>query len=340
MLNFVAALLGGLAAIVFVVVRMLWLLPAFALSMASNSKEPDNPEWHFDRGVQLVETDPKRAISELTLAMQGLPPHPATYNYRGMAYFSLRDFHKAIADYSVAISLEPSVGLSYLNRGMALAQRGNISEGIADFETAVALDPDLPYEVTRPFSSVYQKRGITLVQMDRPNDAISNFGRAIELDPLDVDPYHFRGEARLLVGSYVRAVADFNTAIGLSDSGLGLTRTIPARNAAWSAIGEDPLAALPFLKRGLRYVGVEKAEPDDSDLPLVEFPEIDYYPGLVADRLEVRSRMAIADFSTVLYFDPGNAEAYRARGDCYRANGQHGLAQRDYAVADELSRDP
>ncbi len=65
----------------------------------------------------------------------------AYYN-RGIGYLEAGETRKAITDLSKAIELNPNYVSSYNNRGVAYASIGNYEMGIKDFKRALALDPD------------------------------------------------------------------------------------------------------------------------------------------------------------------------------------------------------
>ena len=94
--------------------------------------------WAFVRTSQY-----KKAIPDLTKAIEIHPDAGAFYFYRGLSYGKLNDQIRAIADYTQAIAKQPGKVGAYVNRGTLYARRGDDNRAIADFKKALELKPGL-----------------------------------------------------------------------------------------------------------------------------------------------------------------------------------------------------
>jgi Flp pilus assembly protein TadD len=72
----------------------------------------------------------------LNQAIELKPDFANTYNLRGIAKKSKKDFDGAIADYSKAIELKPDSIAAYKNRGNAKKAKGDVEGANADFAKA------------------------------------------------------------------------------------------------------------------------------------------------------------------------------------------------------------
>ena len=260
------------------------------------------------------------------------------YNGPGLGYVEEGDHEYAIRHFRKASEIDPLDPTAFEHIGRAFEAMGQISQAARHFEIAHRLVHRLiPPEMYD--YDVSSDRAMEHFASGNYDLAIAWESSAISLDPLDEAGYYcyyYRGVSYLAAGSYVQAVADFNTAIGLAASGNGHPLTWSKRNEAYSAMGDDPATALPFLKRGVFYMSDEHEAPNDSDLAVINFASINHYPGLMADSLLASYKIAIADFDTALHFDPRNVEAYRGRGIAYRFTGEDELAEEDFTAADDL----
>ena len=275
------------------------------------------------------------------------------YNGLGQVYVEEGDHEFAIRHFRKAAEVDSKGRKAFHNIATAFEARGQVSQAARHLEIFYCLQNHKRYGYGGPRGegpdqyadleiedrvSIRTERGKVHARKGNYDLAIAWHNSAISLNPLEETTYHNRGASYLGAGSYVQAVADFNTAIGLSASDSGDPSTLGERTVAYLAIGDDPSAAIPFLKRGLSYMAVPQEGPYEDDLEFVSLrKEADDrgWPLPDADEKQLLL-LAKADFDTALHFDPRNVEAYRARGTAYQFLGADELAQADFATADNL----
>merc|ERR1712168_549665 len=64
-------------------------------------------------------------------------------------------------------------------------------------------------------ANMYAKRASVLIKLKRPSAAIRDCEKAISINQDSAQPYKWRGRAYRLMGKYVEAYADFQTACRL-----------------------------------------------------------------------------------------------------------------------------
>ena len=220
MLNFLAAVLGILAAMVYVIIRMIWLLPGFALSMAFGRKEPDEPttpDGFFWRAMSLLYDDPVSAISDFDAAISLRRMNHIAYNFRGLAHHINGDYDSAISDFHTAIEYSPTYAHPFVLRAHVYADLGDFARSIADFETAVHLGHDYLERDLRHIAGAYNGRGLAYFENEAYDLAIADLEKAIELDPSDPDVFTNRGRSLEAKGELSLAARDFESAHRLED---------------------------------------------------------------------------------------------------------------------------
>ena len=151
-------------------------------------------------------------------------------------------------------------------------------------------------------------------------DNLASLSDIVRRDPDDVNALNMRGTAFAKSGSYDRALADFNAAIGI-----------------------DPQYFQAYGNRALLYVSMRRYALARADYEKA----LSLSPGYTAaylgrGRLHMQNKnyaMALADFRKVIKLDPSNAIAYFQRGSTYQLMGQHENAVSDFDVAIGLKPD-
>ena len=120
------------------------------------------------------------------------------------------DLAGAIASYDDAIKVNPEWSEAYLKRGIALRMQGALDKAIEDFDKATTLDPASTRN-NRAVADAYENHGQIQLSNLRPEDAIVDFEKALRIYPAGTRPYFDRGEARILIEDFARAIEDFDT---------------------------------------------------------------------------------------------------------------------------------
>ena len=103
-------------------------------------EDPNNAEAYLKRGLirSHSQEDFTGAIDDFTRVIH-LQPNAEVYNYRGTAYFWLKQYPKALDDYNEAIALNPNFAIAYYNRAYVYLELKQKTEAITDFRQGAAL---------------------------------------------------------------------------------------------------------------------------------------------------------------------------------------------------------
>merc|ERR1711915_398729 len=97
--------------------------------------------------------------------------------------------------------------ISKRSEAMSLLSDGDFDGAIAAFTDAIKKNPQS--------ANMYAKRASVLLKAKRPSAAIRDCEKAITINKDSAQPYKWRGRAYRLLGKYVEAYNDFNTACRL-----------------------------------------------------------------------------------------------------------------------------
>jgi tetratricopeptide (TPR) repeat protein len=153
-----------------------------------------------------MDTDAKTAVSELTLAEQGVQPkdvknHAVVWSNLAQAYDKANQPDQAVDAYQKAIDLQPSAGI-YQNQSTVLAalavaqtdpkaQADKLTQANSDCDKAAALDPTNTAAATACWKNV----GIILNNKGDFKDAVPPLQKATTLSPKDVQAWFLLGSA-------------------------------------------------------------------------------------------------------------------------------------------------
>jgi tetratricopeptide (TPR) repeat protein len=159
--------------------------------------------------------DWKQAIREFDAAIKQNPKDYYAYAWRGRAYGAIDKHDAAIADCSTAIKLNPNDAASYLNRGKAYGSKGDYARAISDATVCIRL--------TGGTNQVpYANRGRDYLAQERFSLALADFKEALRLEPADAIALLGRGDCYAKLHLYKSAIADYTTAIKLSETNAGV----------------------------------------------------------------------------------------------------------------------
>jgi tetratricopeptide (TPR) repeat protein len=153
-----------------------------------------------------MDTDAKTAVSEMTLAEQGVQPkdvknHAVVWSNLAQAYDKANQPEQAVDAYQKAIELQPSAGI-YQNQSTVLAalavtqtdpkaQADKLAQANSDCDKAAALDPTN----TAAATSCWKNIGIILNNKGDFKDAVPPLQKATTLSPKDVQAWFLLGSA-------------------------------------------------------------------------------------------------------------------------------------------------
>lgn len=178
----------------------------------------------------------------LTLSILGWHPtafaaSPAEEDvHAGIAADKAGDFAQADADFAEAIGKDPDYAPAYYNRGYAYYLESKLENAISAFSQALSINPK--------YQDAYLFRGIVLTEKNNLEDSITDFNSFIALNSKDARAYSWRAVARYLSADFAAAIADSDTAIGLSPNPVYYLN----RGLAKRANGDRPGALDDFKK--------------------------------------------------------------------------------------------
>ena len=259
----------------------------------------------------LVE-EPKEKISAYSQAIRLNPGSVNSYDNRGTAKTSLKQYEAAIRDFNEAIRLEPKDAVAYYNRGNAKADLKQYETAIQDFNQAIHLNPE--------DAAAYGNRGIAKVNLKQYKAAIEDFNEAIHLEPKDAVTYSNRGNAKTNLEQYKAAIQDFNEAIRL-----------------------EPEDAITYYNRGIAKTNLEQykaAIQDFNEAIRLGFKNAVAYGnrGIAKTNLE-QYKAAIQDFNEAIQLNTNDAILYTNRGIAKASLGHIDKARSDLQTALHLAQE-
>ena len=292
--------------------------------------KPDYAEAYSNRGVteSLLEKY-QDAIADYDKALQLKPDYAEAYDGRGTAKHLFGRSQEAIADYNKAIRLKPDYAESYLHRGNTNRTLDKYEDAFADYNKVIDLQPD--------YAEVYNHRGSLQVMLGHYRKAIIDYTKAIQLiksgeTKLDnsqensislivknsgfgeAEIYYNRGVAKLELGEFTEALADYNMAIQLK-----------------------PDYAEAYHNRGV--VKIQLNQPNEALVDLNEaiqlkpdYTEAYHNRGVVKIQLN-QPNDALADFDEAIRIQPDYTEAYNSRGGVKLLLGETNEAITDFDEA-------
>jgi len=96
------------------------------------------PEQIFRKGyAALEEGSYEDAVNYFTQFLASYPENVRAFNYRGLAYESLKNYPSALSDFSYAVQLSPHYIQALLNRGNLYVLQKNYDDAISDFSCLI-----------------------------------------------------------------------------------------------------------------------------------------------------------------------------------------------------------
>lgn len=121
--------------------------------------DPKDPAAYIDRGWAYYWADQtRRAIADLTKAIQLRPHYAEAYRCRGDVHSSAGDYQRALADYNRAIELVPGYGSAYFGRGQVHEFQRDLDPAVGDLTKATELEPWFTWSYEMRGIAYYRKR--------------------------------------------------------------------------------------------------------------------------------------------------------------------------------------
>jgi tetratricopeptide (TPR) repeat protein len=125
------------------------------------------PEQIFRKGyAALEEGSYEDAVNYFTQFLASYPENVRAFNYRGLAYESLKNYPSALSDFSYAVQLSHHYIPALLNRGSLYVLQQNYDDAISDFSNVIILDPS--------HIDGYLDRGTVYLKIEQPGPALSD----------------------------------------------------------------------------------------------------------------------------------------------------------------------
>lgn len=286
---------------------------------------------------KINEQDYQGAIEYLNQALAINPNYYDAYHSRGFAKSHLDDKEGAIADYNQALKINPQAAKTYNNRGGCHQNLGNYLEAIEDCKRALQIDPNLKqayvryglvlynlgdyqgaidyyikaWQIDSSFINFEQLLSLACQQLEERQKQIDTWTRVVQINPNIYWAYIKRGCIHLQIGKYVRAIEDFEQAVKLDPEMVEL----------------DSYTILDFL---------EELSPEISEQVIQELSQ-----KLMSQALLLHEsgdyEGAISIYTTIIDFNPNNAEAYYRRSTTRSALGDFVEAIEDIEAAKSFS---
>lgn len=149
------------------------------------------------------------AIQLLTKLVNSEPEHASHYANRGLMYSHLASWEHALTDYNKALALNPALDSAYNNRANLYAKQHNWLEALSDYDQAIDLNP---LNIRARLN-----QAITFREMGHYEDALACLDIALFFRAESAFLYAERGRAYHLLGDWNCAIADYNTALTLTE---------------------------------------------------------------------------------------------------------------------------
>lgn len=149
------------------------------------------------------------AIQLLTKLVTSEPDNADHHANRGLMYSQLESWDRALTDYNRALELNPELDSAYNNRANLYAKQHNWLEALSDYDQAIDLNP---LNIRARLN-----QAITFREMGHYEDALACLDIALFFKAESAFLYAERGRVYHLQGDWNCAIADYNTALTLTD---------------------------------------------------------------------------------------------------------------------------
>ncbi|MBM7774874.1 tetratricopeptide (TPR) repeat protein [Actinokineospora baliensis] len=213
------------------------------------SRDPNYPDYHFDRGnlnQRLGRTD--EALADYETAIRLGPPFPEAQYNRAELLLRQGDDEAALAGLTYALTLEPDMVDALVNRAGLYLDAGDLTAARADAEEGLRHSPDNAH--------LHAVLGQIHSTLEEHFQAKAAFDHALAIDPTLIPALAGRAATTHALGDPDQALADLNTALTLTpdDPALRFNRAFLHESA------NRPALAIADL------VAAHEADPEDEDI--------------------------------------------------------------------------
>ena len=151
-----------------------------------------NAAYQLDNPEETRVTGSRLGLSPLEVCNRAIAEEienrAASFNNRGVIYFSKGDFEAARKDFEQAIRINNKIPDFHFNLGLALVRQRGWSESLEALNTGLGLIDELTAEGTGfNLAEIYYNRGIAFEETGKVRQAYYDYKKASELNP-DWDP--------------------------------------------------------------------------------------------------------------------------------------------------------
>ena len=168
-------------------------------------------EDYYNLGVAYLSSgEPRRALPELTRAIEMAPRQAPYHRALGLAYYFDRNLPEAVKALQRAVELDPKFADAFTDLGRAYLEQGDLARAEQALKAALANSfYPTPQVAHFTLGTVYEQRG-------RLEEAAAQFRRAVDVDPDFANAYNSLGRVYLGQNKPALAVTSFEAASRLT----------------------------------------------------------------------------------------------------------------------------
>jgi tetratricopeptide (TPR) repeat protein len=280
-------------------------------------KDPDNAEYHFEKGLLYNRTnEPKESFEGFNKAV-ALSPEGKHYYWRGILNQQLKKNDEAEKDYLKAIELKFETPELYNNLAILTGVKNKHEEALALINKAIALNPR--------YSQAYSTRSQNYFFMLNIDSACKDKQRALSM----------RYKAAFDIPDSI-CNADYNKQLNYAANLFVFSKMYAAAIKAYTKlIDNNVLKSGVFMNRGYCYYQLKDYKNAEKDyLQALSFPNNNVdglYDNLSLLYFEMDNFEKAAEWSTKrIELNPNNHVAYLDRGLSYRKLKKYKDAEKDF----------
>lgn len=160
--------------------------------------------------IDVQQANYNAALTVLNRLVQYEAQNANNFANRGLVHYHLGHYSKALADYDQAIALNPELDKAYSNRANLHATQQNWTEALADYDRAIDLNP---LNIRARLN-----QSVTLREIGDYKEALIGLDVALFFQPQSATLHAERGRTYHLRGDWNCAIADYNTALQLTQN--------------------------------------------------------------------------------------------------------------------------
>ncbi|HEY4081995.1 MAG TPA: tetratricopeptide repeat protein [Burkholderiaceae bacterium] len=217
---------------------------------ASCQIQPGDAVAQHNWGVTLVELGrPADAIAAYERAIGLNPAYANAYCSLGLAYQRIAAPEAALVAFDCAMKLAPQEARFALEHARTRVNLGQYADALGELESLA------PRSSRNP--EVFNLKGLALKNLKRASEALSAFDAAIALQPSYAEALSNRGNLRLQMRQFSRAIEDLNAAVAVKPTldWLRGTRLYAASHAfEWNAYESERAAVIDGVRSQAKII--------------------------------------------------------------------------------------